>query len=113
MEQATRIRETQTPDYLAIVFIGAGSSYGRASTEFEAVSLAKASVEKDWAKYYVFEPDKVFTAHVFDVTGHDKIFWGDHGVFIAGDNPERIPWEDAIRVTFKLPKQRVKKRKAA
>lgn len=63
-------------DYLALIRIGGGSSYGRDSNVFDAVEGAVRFCVLDWSRYYKLE-GMVIAVEVYDVTGRDEIVWGD------------------------------------
>lgn len=65
-------------DYLAIILIGGGSSYGRADSEDEAVSRAITALY-DWSHLYQIDGAEV-TVNLYDVTGNDQLWWDDCGV---------------------------------
>ena len=67
-------------DYLAIIRIGGGSSYGRAASIFDAVESAIRICILDWSRYYELE-DSAIKVQVFDVTGRDELTWDDHSVY--------------------------------
>lgn len=67
-------------DYLAIIRIGSGSSYGRDASIFDAVEHAIRICILDWSRYYVLENSGI-KVQVFDVTGRDELEWDDHGVY--------------------------------
>ena len=70
-------------DYLAVVFIGAGSSYGRSPDREKAIELCMRSL-RDWGSYYVLE-GHTFTLNVLDVKGWDSVIWSHSG--FSGKNP--------------------------
>jgi hypothetical protein len=70
-------------DYLAVVFIGAGSSYGRSGNKEVAIENCMRAL-KDWGVYYKLEGHK-FTVNVMDVNGWDTVAWDDRGFW--GKNP--------------------------
>jgi len=96
-----------TQDYLAIVRIGGGSSYGRGETIDEAVRLCKMAV-RDWDHLFgVYEvPIK---AAIYDTTGIDAVHW-DEGSTFATDTGEQIPLKELVEFILPAPKGR---RKAA
>jgi hypothetical protein len=61
-------------DYLAVILIGAGSSYGRSPDKEEAIRMALRSVS-DWRG--MFNVDGVeFGINVVDVSGYSSCSWG-------------------------------------
>lgn len=74
---------TDVHDYLAVVYIGAGSSYGRSPTKEQAIENCMRAL-RDWNSIYVLE-GHTFTLNVLDVQGWDKVLW-DHRGF-HGKNP--------------------------
>jgi hypothetical protein len=96
-----------TQDYIAIVRIGGGSSYGRGETIEQAVNRCKHAV-RDWDHLFaVYEvPIK---AAIYDTTGIDAVHW-DEGSTFATDTGEQIKLKELVEFTLPAPKGR---RKAA
>lgn len=100
-----------TTDYLAIIPIGGGSSWGRAPDKDAAIENAIKSL-RDWEVYYdVSEID--VTINVIDVQGYTTCSWGGDR-YIIGTNEvtgekEAIkrPIEHVVRIT---PKWKHRKR---
>lgn len=70
-------------DYLAVVFIGAGSSYGRSGNKEVAIETCLRAL-KDWSVYYKIEGE-TFKVCVLDVHGWETVAWDDRGFW--GKNP--------------------------
>lgn len=73
------IVETETA-YLAIIFIGGGSSWGQADTAFEAIKLAKQGCERDWGSLFTFSKTTPARVNVFNITGVEGWYADDTGV---------------------------------
>jgi len=72
-------------DYLAIILIGGGSSYGRASDKETAIKNAITSL-RDWDHLFVVANIET-TINVYDVTGYSDCSWGNYGdKFLLGTN---------------------------
>lgn len=72
-------------DYLAIIPIGGGSSWGRSPDKETAIKNAVASL-KDWTVYYKLAKTEVLV-NVIDVQGYSDCSWGGHpGGHIHGTN---------------------------
>ena len=70
-------------DYIAIIYIMGGSSYGRADTIQEAVDNAARAFTGDWGSMFdVFGHE--CPVNVFDVTGFDQIVWDHSGTYAPG-----------------------------
>jgi hypothetical protein len=91
-------------DILAVIFIMGGSSYGRASTEAEAVKNAVRAFVGDWASMFdVFgQPVPV---NVVNVTGFDCIQFGHNGIY-SDDNETRHQFDIERVITVNIPKLR-------
>ena len=75
----------KTHDYLAIIPIGGGSSWGRAPEKEVAIKNAITSL-RDWTVYYQLSNIEV-TINVIDVRGYSDCSWGGHpGGYIHGTN---------------------------
>lgn len=103
---------THERDYLAIIPIGGGSSWGRAPDKEAAIENAIAAL-RDWDVYFdVSEID--VTINVIDVQGYGSCSWGGHpGGYVHGTNEitgndEAIkrPVEHVMRITPKWKKRR-------
>ncbi|MFN9112557.1 MAG: hypothetical protein ACK5XN_21025 [Bacteroidota bacterium] len=87
-------------DYLAVVFIGAGSSYGRSPDKETAIDNCMRAL-RDWNSIYKLE-GHTFTVNVLDVQGWDQVAWGHNGFF--GKNPG-----DAKATKLDLPVEWIEK----
>lgn len=85
--------------YLAIIFIGGGSSWARKDTAFEAIKNVKAHCEDDWGRLFSFSETEPARINVYDATGVEGWYADDHGVFNAETN-DKIPY--LYTVTAKL-----------
>ncbi len=92
-------------DYLAIVLIGGGSSFGRHSDPDEVVSLATEFLVSDWGHLYKLDGVEV-KVNLYDVTGNDQVWWDDCGVHSATE--AEYPIQTLEMRTVKLPKKRRK-----
>lgn len=101
-----------TTDYLAIIPIGGGSSWGRAPDREKAIEHAIKSL-RDWEVYFdVSEID--VTINVIDVQGYGKCVWdsrGIHGTNEATGEDEAIKRqiEHVVRITPKWPRKRTRR----
>ena len=86
-------------DYLAIIRIGGGSTFGRDESIFDAVEHAVRICILDCHRYYLLEGKKL-NVQVFDVTGRDELTWDDQGVYCT-DTGEAV--EPLKVVTVQLP----------
>jgi hypothetical protein len=82
-------------DYLAIIPIGGGSSWGRDPDKETAINHAIRNF-KDWEVYYDVSNIEV-TINVIDVQGYDECAWGGYpGGYIHGTN-EATGEDEAIK----------------
>lgn len=84
-------------DYLALIRIGGGSSYGRDSNVFDAVEGAVRFCVLDWSRYYKLE-GMVIAVEVYDVTGRDEIVWGDGIAGVQCVDGEIVDTIDRLKV---------------
>ena len=84
-------------DFLAIMMIGAGSSYARGPDRQDTIDRCAKIAVSDWGSLYDMS-GKETTINVVDVTGYEKIWWDSRGVHTAED-----PKDDAV-----LPVEQVK-----
>lgn len=89
-------------DYLAIIPIGGGSSWGRAPIKEDAIERAIRQL-RDWESLFQVAGIEV-TVNVIDVQGYDHVVWGADGIHgNKGDDTkfERIdrPFEAVKRMT--------------
>ena len=79
----------QPTAFLALIFIGAGSSWAKASTIDEAVANVTASASKDWGTIFTFTDDPV-DVYVYALPSLDVDWYATHrGVFV-GDSTESL-----------------------
>jgi len=69
-------KQTATHDYLAIIPIGTGSSWGRSPIKETAITNAVTAL-KDWTVYYDLANTEV-AINVVDVIGYGNCVWGGH-----------------------------------
>jgi hypothetical protein len=98
--------KTKPEDYLAIILIGAGSSYARGPDKQDAIDRVAKIAASDWSGLYDLD-GKECTVNVFTVTGHEKVWWDDQGVHTADDPKDdaELPSEQ-VKVTLSVPKRR-------
>lgn len=72
-------------DFLAIALIGAGSSWARSPDKERAIQDCVEHLIEDWSDLYRLE-GMVKTVTVFNVEGHNTVWWDERGVH--GDNPD-------------------------
>lgn len=75
-------------EFLAVCMIGAGSSWGRASTQDEAVEFCTDSIISDWGSIYKLDGQEVIIS-CYDITGNDVVRLEYTG--LIGDNEEEHP----------------------
>lgn len=71
----------QKRDYIAVVFVGAGSTYYRCSDKTEAAYRAFAGAKRDWKGLYSFGKKQTRQVNVWDVSGHDSVYWDHSGLY--------------------------------
>ena len=91
-------------DYLAIILVGAGSSYARGPDKQDCIERVQRIAVADWSSLFDLA-GKEATVNVFDVTGHEKVWWDSRGVHTHDDPAQdaELPSEQ-IKVT--LPSKR-------
>jgi hypothetical protein len=82
------------PDYLAIVYIMAGSCYARSKTREEALRRVKAEAKAFARPFGGFKKGAVLKVNLFDLsnTGIQEVTWDDMGIHADG-NPMPIEAE--------------------
>lgn len=95
-------------DWIAICFIMAGSSHGRADNAFEAIANCKQAVERDWVKDGGYRFDGPVSIEVYDVSGHDDFTWHRSRQIESSDGAKIEPlyW---VHTKLKQPKSKKKK----
>jgi hypothetical protein len=78
----------QRRDYLAIILIGAGSSWARDPDPEIAVARVSKLIVSDWGSIYKLDGCKTIV-NLFDVTGNESVHWGYDG--IHGDRENEFP----------------------
>lgn len=87
--------EALEPDYLAICWIGAGSSYVRHKDKYQAVVLLRERIVSDWGSVFDIHGKEVEFG-IFDVSGHESLWW-DYNVHDK-DTDETIPMLETAKV---------------
>jgi len=101
MKTAEKAECITVPEFLAYVSIGAGGSWGRATTPEEAIRKCEQSLY-DWKGHYDLDGEKVKYG-LFDAAGHDKILMGG-GVPRDEDTKEEIPFLRVEERVINFPK---------
>jgi len=91
--------------YLAIIFIGGGSSWAREETAFEAIKSVKVHCEDDWGRLFSFSETEPARINVYDATGVEGWYADDHGVF-NGETNEKIPYLYTVTALLKNKRKR-------
>ena len=92
-------------DIIAILLVGAGSSFGRAPTEEQAIEKCAKTAVADWSSMFDLA-GKEATINLFDVTGHDNIFWDMNGVHPKDDPEKNLPKLGERKVTLPAKRRR-------
>ncbi len=79
------------PSFLAIIFIGCGSSWAYGSSADEAATSAASILVRDWSSLYTFK-DEV-PVNIFDVEDYDGFHATLQGVFGTKDD---IPDDEGV-----------------
>lgn len=85
-------------DFLAIIMVGAGSSFARGPDRDDVVARVKRTVVSDWSSLFDLK-GKEATVNLVDVTGHDEVWWDDRGVHVEGNPEPSLPVE-RVKVTL-------------
>lgn len=103
------MRTITNTDYLAIIPISTGSSWGRSPDKEKAIKLAIANY-RDWDVYYVVANTEVII-NVIDVNGYGTVAWGSTGLYGTNEatgEEEKIdrPIEYVKRITPKWKRRK-------
>lgn len=85
-------------DFLAIILVGAGSSFARGPDKADCIARVKKIAKSDWSTLFDLAGKKA-TINVVDVTGHDEVWWDSRGVHVKGDPEPSLPVEQ-VEVTL-------------
>ena len=85
-------------DFIAIILVGAGSSYARGPDREDCIERVKRAAVSDWQSLFDLA-GKEATVNVADVTGHDEVWWDSLGVHVKGDPEPALPIEQ-VKVTL-------------
>lgn len=85
-------------DFIAIILIGAGSSWARGPDRDDCIERVKRSAVSDWETIFDLA-GKEATVNVVDATGHDEVWWDSTGVHVKGDPEPSLPVEQ-VKVTL-------------
>lgn len=77
--------DTSVHDYLAVIFIAGGSSWGRSPKKEEAIKNAVRIYKSDWGKLFKIKRGDNVVVNVLDVFPHDQVAWDSRG-FWTGDD---------------------------
>jgi hypothetical protein len=88
-------------DYIAILLVGAGSSYARGPDKQDCIDRVGKIAVSDWSSLFDLR-GKEATVNVVDVTGHEQVWWDARGVHVEGKPDLALPIEQ-VKIT--LPKR--------
>jgi len=71
-------------DYLAVILVGVGSTWGRSPDKEKAIKTALRVYKQDAGSVFVIKKGDPVTVNVVDVAPHDEVWWDNRGVY-AGD----------------------------
>ena len=107
---AKAIDATTAPasDFIAVILIGGGSSWGRSPDKEEAIKNAIAAL-RDWEVYFAVS-DIEITLNVVDVKGYSTCHWGGGypGGWMRGTN-ETTGEDEAIKRPVEIVKRQTPK----
>jgi hypothetical protein len=90
-------------EYIAIALIGgSGSSFGRDPDKAKAIKICARILASDWAHLFDLH-GKDWPINVYDITGHDDVYWSERGVVDKEDN--FIQCLEVVTVKLSVPKQ--------
>lgn len=70
-------------DYLAVIFVGGGSAYGRAADREKAIANAMKIYKSDFGQIFKIKRGDSVVVNVIDVTPHDEISWDETGFYVG------------------------------
>lgn len=85
-------------DFLAIIMVGAGSSYARGPDREDCIRRVKHFAVSDWKTLFDLK-GKEATVNVVEVTGHESVWWDSRGVHVEGKPDVALPIEQ-VKVTL-------------
>jgi hypothetical protein len=91
-------------DYIAIILVGAGSSFARGPDKQDCIDRVRKIVVSDWSSLFDLG-GKEATVNVVDVTGHESIYWDARGVHVEGKEDIALPIEQ-VKVTLPAARRR-------
>ena len=94
----SKAKEELRPDFLAIIMVGAGSSYARGPDRQDCIERVKRAAVSDWQTLFDLA-GKEATVNVVEVTGHDSVWWDSVGVHVEGQPDLALPIEQ-VKVTL-------------
>jgi hypothetical protein len=107
MENVQERAAVAVSDFLAIVLIGAGSSYARGPNREDVLDRVGRIIVDDWGSIYDVG-GKPCEVNLYDVpAGIDKVWWDARGVWAEGRDE---PLERLELVEIVLPKARKRRR---
>jgi hypothetical protein len=100
------MNKSNPKEYLAIILMGAGSSYARGHDRQESIDRVAKIAASDWSGLFDLD-GKEAIVNVYDVTGRTEIWWEARGVFSKEDKGlGPIGPGEQIKVTLSVPKRR-------
>jgi hypothetical protein len=100
-------------DYLAVILIGSGSSYGRDPDLMTAVQLAMSSYH-DWESVFVMSEHNV-PVNVWNVAGYSDCHWDHRGMHAKNEKTgevETLDFKSKCEIVKRHFVPRKKRRKA-
>ena len=72
--------------YLAVILIGAGSSWARMASKDDAIKSVCKILKSDWSSLYKLKKGTEVNVTVVNVDGYDDICWGLDGFFYKNED---------------------------
>ena len=88
---------SEEKDFIAVIFIGAGSEYFRCGDPIEAATKCLRGLKLNWRHLFCLSATKTWRVNVWEVTGRDSVYWDLSGLYDSATN-EKIDTHRIVEV---------------
>lgn len=75
-----------TREYIAVVFVMGGSTFYRGHNREEVLTKVWKQAKRDWKDLVCFGKRRQRKTNIWDITGHDDVWWDDQGMYDGRTN---------------------------
>jgi hypothetical protein len=79
----------RTPDYLAVIWMGLWSCWGRDPSKEKAIKMALSYYKREGGSVFKIKKGDEVTVNVVDIAPHDEVWWDGRGFWVGEEKLDR------------------------